>query len=507
MSMLLGEALEFQSLKSAGPKLLNNVPEALFRPVRWVHSSEVLDIAPLLNGGELLLSGGQALAGVTVERQAEYVRELATRGIAALALETGPALPEVPAAMLDAAEAAGLPVIELCQVVPFVGVMQEINSLLVSESVEHLQRGDQASHAMAAELAHGGGLDQLLAVLAERTGASVRLVSPSGLTLGAAGGAFPADGTATEEIASAKDAALTANDGGSVTTVDVPVRGVLAARLELHLPDGGDGSLARVAGERSVDILGLALLQRMPPGLKELAGIELMRAINSGGQQWQLQQLGPASGFPVNGQVAAVVIRSTGAGHLRPAVDALLREHLLHSASYANNAELIALVSLGGGAATRRALMDALRGLEVPAGSMIAVGPLGQGIDEAPWSLSEARRVLDIAAREGAMIDAEAYAVELLAQESLSAVTREEFVQRQLGAVVEHDRLRRSELMRTLTVWLDTGCNTAQAARELHLERQSLHHRLQRIFDLSGGDPRGTGRLAALHLATKLARL
>ena len=486
MSIALGAALEYQSLKSAEPRFLNNVPEALDRPVRWVHSSEVLDIAPLLSGGELLLSGGQALAGVTAERQADYVRELAARGIAALALETGPALPEVPAHMLETAEAAGLPVIELRHVVPFVGVMQEINSLLVSESVEHLQRGDQASHAMAAELAHGGGLDQLLAVLSERTGASARLVSPSGLTLGAAG---------------------SFEDAGSVTTVDVPVRGVLAARLELHMPDDGDGGLARVAGERSVDILGLALLQRMPPGLKELAGIELMRAINAGGQHWQLQQLGPASGFPAQGAVAAVVIRSTGAGHLRPAVDALLRHCVPHSASYANNAELIALAALGDGLATRGALMEALGGLEVPSGSLVAVGPLGSGIVQAPWSLAEARRALDLAPAGKGVVDADTLAVELLAQEALDPATREGFVHRQLGAVVEHDRLKKSQLMRTLTVWLDTGCNTAQAARELHLERQSLHHRLQRIFELCGGDPRGNGRLAALHLATKLARV
>jgi purine catabolism regulator len=486
MSIALGAALEYQSLKSAEPRFLNNVPEALNRAVRWVHSSEVLDIAPLLSGGELLLSGGQALAGVTADRQAGYVRELAARGIAALALETGPALPEVPAPMLEIAEAAGLPVIELRHVVPFVGIMQEINSLLVSESVEHLQRGDQTSHAMAAELAHGGGLDQLLAVLSERTGASARLVSPSGLTLGAAG---------------------SFEDAGNLTTVDVPVRGVLAARLELRMPDDGDGGLARVAGERSVDILGLALLQRMPPGLKELAGIELMRAINSGSQHWQLQQLGPASGFPVKGAVAAVVIRSTGAGHLRPAVDALLRECVPHSASYANNAELIALAALGDGAATRHALMEALRGLEVPTGSLLAVGPLSSGISEAPWSLAEARRALDLAPAGKGVVDADTLAVELLAQESLDPATREGFVQRQLGAVVEHDRLKKSQLMRTLTVWLDTGCNTAQAARELHLERQSLHHRLQRIFELCGGDPRGNGRLAALHLATRLARV
>ncbi|MEV7607386.1 PucR family transcriptional regulator [Paenarthrobacter sp. NPDC089322] len=489
MSVLLGQAMEYESFRKSEPLLLNDVPEALSRPVRWVHSSEVLDIAPLLRGGELLLSGGQALASVTPERQAEYVRELAARGIAALALETGTALAEVPAPMLEAAEAAGLPVIELRRVVPFVGVMQEINSLLVSESVEQLQRGDQASHAMAAELAHGGSLDQLLAVLAERTGAGARLVSPSGLTLGAAG-------------------AMLGLDGGSVTTVDVPVRGVLAARLELHMPDDGDSALVRVAGERSVDILGLALLQRMPPGLKELAGIELMRAINSGSQSWQLQQLGPASGFPAKGAVAAVVVRSAGAGHLRAPVDAFLNTCVPHSASYADNAELIALAALPADAgAGRTALLEGLRALDLPPGSAVAVGPVGSGIEAAPWSLTEARRTLELPFVAPGVVDAEAFAIELLAGESLAPATREGFVQRLVGAVVEHDRLRRSELLLTLTVWLDSGCNTAQAARELHLERQSLHHRLQRIFELCGGDPRGTGRLAALHVAARLARL
>ncbi|MFP3480956.1 hypothetical protein SB780_39545, partial [Burkholderia sp. SIMBA_057] len=65
-----------------------------------------------------------------------------------------------------------------------------------------------------------------------------------------------------------------------------------------------------------------------------------------------------------------------------------MREVVSHSASYANNAELIALASLSGGASTRAALVAGLRGLALPAGSAIAVGPLGNGIDEAPWSLA-----------------------------------------------------------------------------------------------------------------------
>ncbi len=105
------------------------------------------------------------------------------------------------------------------------------------------------------------------------------------------------------------------------------------------------------------------------------------------------------------------------------------------------------------------------------------------------------------------VVDVEELAVERLAAQHLDQGARQDFVRQQLGAVMDHDARRNSQLLTTLATWLDSGCNTAQAARELHVERHSMHHRLQRIFELCGGDPRGTGRLAALHLATRLAVL
>ncbi|RAM35853.1 PucR family transcriptional regulator [Arthrobacter globiformis] len=511
--MFLDEVLNHRSVTAADPLLCAGASAVEGRQVRWVHSSEVLDIAPLLRGGELLLSGGQALAAATDERRVGYVRELAGRGVAALAIETGPALPDIPESMLVAAESNGLPLFELRKVAPFVGIMQEINSILIGQSVELLQRGDEISHAMAAELAHGGGLDEVLAVLAGQTGSGVRLMSPAGLTLGSAGAA---DGGGAGSGPETGGSGTVSSGAVSTTAVDVPVRGVLAARLELELPEGVDPTFIRVAGERSVDILGLALLQRMPPGLKELAGAELMRAVHSGSQPWRLEQLGAAAGFAIDGPVAAVTVRSATSGRLRPALDALLAGAVPHAASYVDKLELIALAGLPreGTRAARASMIEALGNLEVPEGSAIAVGPLGLGIGEAAWSMAEARRTLDLAPRTGRaggparqVRDADAFAAERLAAESLEAGARRDFVRRTLGPLLEHDEQRNSQLLQTLTVWLDSGCNTAQAARELHLERQSMYHRLQRIFDLCGGDPRGTGRLVGLHLATRLAPL
>ena len=182
-------------------------------------------------------------------------------------------------------------------------------------------------------------------------------------------------------------------------SIDVPVRGVPSARLAINVPHGGDVNLARVAGGRCIDILSLALLQRMPPGLKEVAGTALLRAVSSGSQPWRLKQLSPAAGIPAAATVVAVVVRTSTSQQMRAAMDKILKRSAQQSASYVDNSELLALAALpfDGALAARAELVAALRELPVEAGTMTAVGPLAAGIEHAPWSLSEAKCALDLA--------------------------------------------------------------------------------------------------------------
>ncbi len=575
MSVSLGEILAHPALSAADPVVHPLGTDTSAQPVRWVHSSEVLDIAPLLRGGELLLCGGITLATATPARRGDYVRELAQRGIAALAIETGGVLPEVPADMLETAAEYGLPVVELRKVVPFVGVMQAINSILVSESAGHLHQADAATRAMAAELAHGASLDKILGVLAGITGSAVRLVSPWGVDLGSAlpegldaaereaahdagtdgggeghiGGAMHDGGADSGADSGAAGDAVGTHHGtnpagagevtgtpdrpdvpaapeapaGTVMSVDIPVRGVLMGRLEVLVPHGGDTALAQVAGERAVDILGLALLQHTPPGLHAQAGAELMRAVLTSAPEWRLEQLAPGAGFPLDSPLVVAAVHAASPQELRGAIEAFLGAGRISSAAYLDDAELVVMAGLpcADTARVRRELLASLQGLEGNHDAVISVGPLVDGVADAARSLAEARRALDVrqVRRRNAsprrrppahglvVIDADDAAVESLALTGLPASARDAFVNHHLRAVLQHDAQRQSQLMETLQVWLDSGCNTAQSARELHLERQSMHHRLQRIFDLCGGDPRGTGRLAALHLAVRMAGL
>ncbi|MET3950748.1 PucR family transcriptional regulator ligand-binding domain-containing protein [Arthrobacter sp. UYEF36] len=518
MPIRLQDVLDHPTFTAADPIVRAAAGSAARTQLRWIHSSEILDIAPLLEGGELLLTGGEALALASEEQRITYIRQLAERGVAALAIETGVALPSLPSSMVSAAEAAGLPLIELRKVVPFVSVMQAINSSLVSESVSQLRRADEASHAMAVELAHGGSLDRILAVLAGITHAEVTLASLTGAALASA---MPEHAeTADDAAGSTAESAPAPQEHTRLIHIDVPVRGILAAQLLLRVPAGEDENLARTAGKRSVDILTLAMLQRMSPGLREVAGAALIRAIDSGSQPWRLQHLASAAGIPVSTPLVALVVRSDISQQLRTSVEQHLARAAQSHATYVDNAELLAVASLAGDASeeSRQRLLMGLSELPAMAGTLAAVGPLVAGISDASWSLSEAKLTLELAASaehahpgiggpHGSLIDAEAFAVERLAVQSLDPDQQRNFVRRQLGVLLDHDAQRNSRLLDTLATWLDCGCNTAHAARELHLERQSMHQRLRRIFELCGGDPRDTGRLAALHLAARLARL
>ena len=77
--------------------------------------------------------------------------------------------------------------------------------------------------------------------------------------------------------------------------------------------------------------------------------------------------------------------------------------------------------------------------------------------------------------------------VEALLKELAESSTLEPF-----GALIsplrEHDRARRSDLVRTLKTYFAAGTNASEAADRLFLHRNSMLYRLERIQALTGLD-------------------
>ena len=66
---------------------LHGGERGLDEPVRWVHSSELLDPTPWLSGGEILLTTGMQLADA--DRQRAFVARLHDHGLAGIGVGTG----------------------------------------------------------------------------------------------------------------------------------------------------------------------------------------------------------------------------------------------------------------------------------------------------------------------------------------------------------------------------------------------------------------------------------
>jgi sugar diacid utilization regulator len=83
--------------------------------------------------------------------------------------------------------------------------------------------------------------------------------------------------------------------------------------------------------------------------------------------------------------------------------------------------------------------------------------------------------------------------------------TRElhEFVDRWLGPLIEYDRARNAELVRSLSEYLERGGSLDQAAETLYIHRSTLKYRLGRIASLTGVDLADPDARFNLQLATR----
>lgn len=83
----VAQVLDLDALKRGAPQVVAG-SAGLERPVRWVHISELADIAGMLHGGELVLTTGVMLPEDR-EALARYIDDLADVDAAGLVVELG----------------------------------------------------------------------------------------------------------------------------------------------------------------------------------------------------------------------------------------------------------------------------------------------------------------------------------------------------------------------------------------------------------------------------------
>jgi len=141
--------------------------------------------------------------------------------------------------------------------------------------------------------------------------------------------------------------------------------------------------------------------------------------------------------------------------------------------------------------------------------TVIGIGTRCEVPDDLPHSFIEARRALSIRLRSANPEGAAAFD-ELGFYRLIDAAhgdgTVEAFVREWLGTLVDYDKSRNSELVQTLSDYLECGGNYDESAAALHIHRSTLRYRLARIAELTGHNLRNVDTRFNLHAATRAWR-
>ncbi|BBC37629.1 Transcriptional regulator [Streptomyces graminofaciens] len=523
-------ALELPGLRGGLPEVLAG-SDRLNRTVRWVHAGEVPHIASLLKGGELLLTTGYGL-GTRPADQRAFVRTLAERGIAALVIELGPRFARLPSALVDTARSAGLPLVQLHREVPFVTVTEEVHTEIVNGHYALLQRAEEVHRRCTEALLGGGGVPQVLGILADFSGNPVFLETADGRLLYAAG-AGPAAADPLQVWEGLRGQHKDEPPAGT-TIVDVPGggpgTGSVRARLILLPVNTPVAPVHRIAAERAASILAVVLMQaRQEEELAARGRGDFLTDLADGriaaeDAPAQARVLGfkpgdgpllpvvmrladglsPGGGWAVLARAVAEELASVGVPVLlgvRPVEGRVpLLLGLRTESERAAVADRVA-VALRAGVERAGMLRPGGRPPVVVIGAAGGWAAVSAGLRHAAETATAAQGLADRPWYDARRLDIDLLLWRLRDHPDLAA-----FVDRAIGPLRDHDNRAKPPLLPTLETYLAHAGRKAETARELHLNRQTLYNRLARIGELLGMDLDDPQTVLALSLALRARR-
>ncbi|HEY5832651.1 PucR family transcriptional regulator [Streptomyces sp.] len=524
----VAEVLELDVVRRGAPRVVAGAA-GMAAEVRWVHVSELADIAGMLRGGELVLTTGVMLPE-DKEGLARYVDALADISAAGLLVELGRRYADaLPKALVRAAERRGLPLIALVNEVRFVAVTEAVHALVVNSQLTEL-RASEAVHQTFNELAvEGAEPAAVVREVARMAGAPVVLENLSHQVL-----AFDPAGRDPEALLEdweRRSRAVTPpgrtghDDRTGWLVTAVGARGRDWGRLVLLSDEVADRAPRRhtVLLERAAATLALGrLLDRDQESLERqthrtlLSGI-LTHALTVSDVNLRARALG----VPLEGRrLVGVMLRQRG-GPPSAALEAQarLRDFTEAAALAVRERGLTALtgtlddgavgvlVSLGPHDDEQSALDRLATALKAGPPFVMAAGSSVGALRDARRTLLEAAQIADAALHGEPDVGGRGYyRLPDIRLRGLLHLLRDDarlqtYVERELGPLLAHDAEHGTDLVRILGVYLACGRNKSAAADAAHLSRPSFYDRLRRVERILGVDLDQVESCLSLHVA------
>jgi purine catabolism regulator len=472
------------------------------RPVRWVHTSEIYDIAPLLKGGEVLLTTGLGLVAASAEARSAYIASLANVGVAALIMELGRTFPTVPPELVTAARSHALPLVLLHGVVPFIEVTEAAHTRLLGGDVEQLRSNAAVSDQLLQALAANRGALAFTGAIGELAGVPVALVDADGALVA---------GSAVE---------------GAAMAEPVLLEGKVWGRLEAHRsPDERDPERIAAVLRAAAALMPLELGHHGAESRsRPRAGADLVRDMVNGNyaSAAELTSRARGVGLQLRPGLKAVALCLRPRGSLASTARVLIAARavapkLLGPALIAEHDGDVLIGAVVSGRDLRPTLARFAAALNVELHSAVGSGVLvsaSAAVDAVPELVAAFPAAIDTArlaqrlTPAATVVSAADFALYQLLVSLVDDEALERFVNEQLGLLLEHDARTGAGLVMTLDAYLASALSKTRTAESLGIRRQTLYGRLERIAVLLGGlDLDNRERRTALDLALVSWRL
>jgi len=504
MLVPLSEVLALPAVAAGAPLVVHGDADSCL--VRWVHSSEVFEMGPLLRGGELLLTTGLGLRGVSGPELERYIEALADAGLAALALELGRTFADVPPPMLRAARRRSLTLVAFQEVVPFEVVVEAFHELVMDREHTTLRVADRIWRGLLDTVLNGEGLHALIQRVADLARSDAHLVARDGrLVATSKGGAAPPEPSASNsrviEVMGTPWGTLVV--GGRRSQIHTAVLDRAAKAVSLELIRTGSAQ----EGEAVANTLLRDIVSNRLPSTDELRS----RCEIAG---FPAEPGRPIIGLAVVGdrRIPGPLMVSTAQRSCRESFGACIVGQV------DDEVLVVARAPRGDEDQLRRQLSTMCAAISTAVEQAtgyaiitVAAGSPAEDVDGLAKAITQAREVAAIARRLGTRRQA-LLARDLGIYRLLSHFGNEpeltDFLREQIGPLLDHDATHSSELVQTLDTFLQHGLAKTETATALGIRRQTLYNRLDRINAVLGHDAlTGHESRTALGLALHAWRL
>ncbi|KGI67558.1 PucR family transcriptional regulator ligand-binding domain-containing protein [Mycolicibacterium rufum] len=520
MPMTVGEVIALPAVQRGAPEVLS--AQRWDEPIRWVHSSDLADLSSLLQGGELVLTTGAALA----RAPRTYLRGLADAGALGVVVEVGTQVVELPPGAGGIADELGLALVVLHRAVRFVDITEAVHRRIVAEQYEEVAF-DRRVHETFTDLSmKRASLTGIVDAAARMLDEPVVLEDLSHQAVAVSTG-IAADLLEDWERRSRRSPGR----GGNAepwTVTGVGPRSQQWGRLVVPRAPA-DVQRTTMVLERAAAALAMhRMIEQDRTGLQQQAQSGLIDDVLRGRitEERDVAARAQALGLRRCAQYFPAVVRATRpplsadpvADHRRNVAFLDAVAHTVTAAGHSGlfsrraDAEVGMILALKDSRSVERALAalgDRLRDevcrVDGVTTSVLALGPPAEQITDAVAGLSEAAHIAEVASalRPGERSFFRASDVRL--RGLLSLLRDDERVQRfaetELRAVLFDESTAVPSNLAVLREYLRLAGNKAALAQRLHMSRPALYKRLAAIRDALGVDLDDGESMTSLHVA------